>query len=81
MAEKLVDSPMVNGKNYLGWYTTIDVWFLSQGLSEHLTKKVEDIIVIERDEWKRVDYQLVMMFGRKLNIFMPMIYSGCIVCS
>ena len=67
MAEKLVDSPMVNGKNYLDWYIIIDIWFVSQ---EHLTNKVEDIIVIERDEWKWVDYQLVMMFGRKLNILL-----------
>ncbi|KAG5040556.1 hypothetical protein JHK82_012677 [Glycine max] len=52
---------------------------MTRGLYEHHTNKVEDIIVMERDEWKRVDYQLVMMFGRKLNILLDIKCANILV--
>lgn len=39
----------LNGKNYLYWYNVVEVWFLGQGLSEHLTKKTDEIDVAKRD--------------------------------
>lgn len=65
----------LDGKSYLGWYTIIEVWFLNQGVSEHLTKKVEDSNVIER-QWKRVGYQLLSLLyqyidPKLMNTFVP----------
>ena len=61
MIEKL------NRKNYLDWCATIDIWFLGQGLYDHLTKKVEEIDASLRDEWQKADYQLVSLLWQTID--------------
>ncbi|XP_061341879.1 uncharacterized protein LOC133288188 [Gastrolobium bilobum] len=48
----------LNSKNYLAWSSSIELWFLGQGLSDHLEKSISDIPQIERSQWERFDYQL-----------------------
>lgn len=52
----------LNGnKNYLNWYASVQLWFLDQRLSDHLTKKVSKIDASIKDDWESVDYQLVSL--------------------
>ena len=62
-----ITSQKLNGKNYLDWHAAVDVWFLGQGLFDHLTKKAEDIPADERDQWKRADYQLVSLLWQSID--------------
>ena len=54
-------------KKILDWYTAVDIWFLGQRLSEHLTKRAEDINADERDQWKKADYQLVSLLWQSID--------------
>ena len=62
-----ITSEKLNDKNFFDWYAAVDVWFLGQGLSKHLTKRAEDIDVDERDQWKKVDYQLVSLLLQSID--------------
>lgn len=62
-----ITSEKLNGKNYMDWHAAVDIWFLGQGLSDHLTTKSEAINAVERDQWKRADYQLVSLLWQSID--------------
>ena len=62
-----ITSEKLNGKNFLDWHAVVDIWFLSQGLSEHLTKQAKDIPDNEREQWQRVAYQLVSLLWQSID--------------
>lgn len=33
----IITTEKLNGKNYLNWYSAVEIWFLGQRLSNHLT--------------------------------------------
>ena len=56
-----------NGKNYLNWYSLVEIWFLGQRLFDHLTKKLSDIDAKLKDEWEAADYQLVSVLWNSIE--------------
>lgn len=62
-----ITTEKLNGKNYMGGYTVVEVWFLVQGLSNNLTKKAYDIDNKVRDEGQRADYQLVSLLWQSID--------------
>src|SRR5215470_762842 len=60
-------SEKLNGKNFLDWSAAVDIWFLGQGLSDHLTRKAVDIPIEDREEWQRADYQLVSLLWQSID--------------
>ncbi|PNY13664.1 receptor-like protein kinase [Trifolium pratense] len=55
----IITTEKLNGKNYLNWHSSVEIWFLGQRLSDHLTKKASEIDAKSKDDWKAADYQLV----------------------
>nr|KYP76032.1 Retrovirus-related Pol polyprotein from transposon TNT 1-94 [Cajanus cajan] len=43
------------------------MWFLGQGLYDHLTKRASEIDKEVRDEWQRADYQLVSLLWQSIE--------------
>nr|KYP49899.1 hypothetical protein KK1_028398 [Cajanus cajan] len=62
-----ITSEKLNGKNYLDWSTAVEMWFLGQGLYDHLTKRASEIDKEVRDEWQRADYQLVSLLWQSIE--------------
>ena len=62
-----ITSEKMNGKNYVTWRNAVEIWFLGQGLSDHLTKKAVDIAATEREAWQRADYQLVSLLWQSIE--------------
>lgn len=38
-----ITSNKLNGKNYLAWSASVELWFLGQGYHKHLEKSLEKI--------------------------------------
>ena len=38
-----ITSEKLNGKNFLAWSASVELWFLGQGLSDHLTTSTSDV--------------------------------------
>ncbi|KAK2454629.1 VPS35 endosomal protein sorting factor [Trifolium repens] len=55
------------GKNYLNWHSSVEIWFLGQRLSDHLTKKASEIDDKSKDEWEAADYQLVSVLWNSIE--------------
>ncbi|XP_029125187.1 uncharacterized protein LOC109815938 isoform X2 [Cajanus cajan] len=62
-----ITSEKLNGKNYLDWSTAVEMWFLGQGLYDHLTKRASEVDKEVRDEWQRTDYQLVSLLWQSIE--------------
>ena len=45
-----ITSEKLNGKNYMDWQNAVEIWFLGQGLSDHLTQKVADVNAVDQDQ-------------------------------
>lgn len=56
-----------NGKNYLSWEGYVNLWFKSQGLHDHLTMKPNEIPENERNQWMRIDNQLVPLLWQSID--------------
>ncbi|GAU10062.1 hypothetical protein TSUD_423020, partial [Trifolium subterraneum] len=63
----IITTEKLNGKNYLNWHSSVEIWFLGQRLSDHLTKKVSEIDAKSRDDWKAADYQLVSVLWNSIE--------------
>lgn len=64
----VITTTKLNGnKNYLNWYASVELWFLGQHLSDHLTKKVSEINKEINDDWKVTDYQLVSFLWNSIE--------------
>lgn len=63
----VITSEKLNEANYLDWSNAVEIWFLGQGLSEHLTKKCADIDASEKKEWEKADYQLVSLLYQAIE--------------
>lgn len=62
-----ITSKKSNGKNYLDWRNAVEIWFLGQGLSDHLEKKAEDIVASEKEEWMKADYTLLALLLQSIE--------------
>ena len=62
-----ITSEKLNGKNYMDWQNAVEIWFLGQGLDDHLTKKATDINTTDQDQWKKADYQLVSLLWQSID--------------
>lgn len=40
----------------MDWQAAVEVWFLGQGLLDHLNEKAEQINVTEREQRRKTDY-------------------------
>lgn len=65
----VITTSKLNGnKNYLNWYASVELWFLRQRLSDHLTKKVYEIDKEIKDDLEAVDYQLISLFWNSIKL-------------
>src|ERR1044072_6265331 len=62
-----ITSEKLNEKNYTGWRDAIDIWFIGQGLSDHLSTKASAIADPTREEWKKADAQLVSLLWQSIE--------------
>lgn len=62
-----ITSLKLNGKNYMDWSSAVEIWFLGQGLSDHLTSQAEEQDDASKAEWQRVDYQLVSLLWQSID--------------
>ncbi|XP_074590740.1 uncharacterized protein LOC141846603 [Curcuma longa] len=62
-----ITSERLNGKNYMDWSSAVEIWFLGQGLSDHLITQVEERDDASKAEWQRIDYQLVSLLWQSID--------------
>jgi len=62
-----ITSEKLNGKNYLAWSTSIELWFLGQGYHEHLEQSSEKISEDKREQWKKLNYQLYALLWQSVE--------------
>jgi len=62
-----ITSKKLNGKNYLAWSASIELWFLDQGYHEHLEQSSEKISEDKREQWKKFDYQLCALLWQSVE--------------
>lgn len=75
-----ITTDKLNGKNYLNWSAAVNMWFLGQKLSEHLTKKPSDIDKESRDVWEQADYQLVSLLWQSIEPTLLVHYRSYTTC-
>jgi len=49
------------------WQAADEMWFLGQGLSDHLTKKTYNVAAAELERWKKTDAQLVGLLWQSID--------------
>jgi len=62
-----ITSEKLNGKYYLAWSSSVELWFLGKGYEEHLKQSSESISAEKRDEWKKLDYQLCSLLWQSVE--------------
>ena len=62
-----ITSEKLNGKNYLAWSASVELWFLGQGYHEHLEQSSEKISEDKREQWKKLDYQLCALLWQSVE--------------
>jgi len=61
-----ITSEKLNGKNYLSWSASVQLWFLDQGFHDHLEQDGSNVPSNQVEQWKRTDFQL-SYFGNLWN--------------
>ncbi|ESW25808.1 hypothetical protein PHAVU_003G067000 [Phaseolus vulgaris] len=61
-----ITSKKLNGKNYLSWSASVQLWFLDQGFHDHLEQDGSNVPSNQVEQWKRTDFQL-SYFGNLWN--------------
>lgn len=75
-----ITSEKLNGDNYLNWSATVNMWFLGQKLSNHLTKKSSEIEKDLRDEWEQADCPLVSLLWQTIEPSLLVHYRSYTTC-
>jgi len=60
-------SEKLNGKNYLFWFASTEMWFLGQGYHDHLDQDGSDVPYEKAEQFKQVDTSCVPYRGSLLN--------------
>ncbi|KAL2332347.1 hypothetical protein Fmac_019928 [Flemingia macrophylla] len=53
-----ITTEKLDGKNYLSWAASVELWFLGQGYHDHLEQENIEGSIEARDKWKKLDFQL-----------------------
>ena len=62
-----ITSEKLNGKNHLSWSAAIEMWFLGQGLYDHLEQDGSNVPTEKVDKWKQVDFQLCALLWQSVE--------------
>nr|CAN61219.1 hypothetical protein VITISV_021296 [Vitis vinifera] len=54
----ITSEKLVGSENYLSWFASVELWFMSQGYEDHLVTQEADISEIDRVQWRKIDAQL-----------------------
>lgn len=54
-----------------------EMWFLGQGLSDHLTKKTYNVAAAELERWKKADAQLVGLLSQSIDSMLMVNFCPC----
>lgn len=57
----IIITEKLNSKNYMSRLASIRMWFRGHGVSDHLTRKLCDIVKADRTVWDCIDAQLVTL--------------------
>ena len=62
-----ITTEKLNGKNYLSWSASVELWFLGQGYHDHLEKEASAISSEERSKWEKLDFQLCAILWQSVE--------------
>ena len=66
---------------FLAWSASVELWFLGQGLSDHLTTSTSDVPQENRSQWERFDYQLCALLWQSVEPTILVNLSSFKTCS
>ena len=64
----MITTDKLNDKNYLSWAASVELWCKGLSVSEHLTSSIDHIPVASRDQWERVDAQILDLIWQPLTL-------------
>ena len=67
----------------MSWSKAVELWFMSQGLQDHLTTKLDDIMKeekIDKNQWMRADALLLSLLWQSIDPSLHPIYSHYTTC-
>jgi len=57
----------LNGKNYLSWSASVELWFLGQGFHDHLEEDGSSVPQDQIQQWKKTDFQLCALLWQSVE--------------
>ncbi|XP_019149943.1 PREDICTED: uncharacterized protein LOC109146754 isoform X1 [Ipomoea nil] len=62
----ITSEKLCGSQNYHSWSDAVEMWFMGQGVIDHLEQGVEDVPENGKTTWKRVDAQLCSLLWQSL---------------
>ncbi|KAK6117979.1 hypothetical protein DH2020_048279 [Rehmannia glutinosa] len=62
----ITNEKLIGSQNYQDWSSAVELWFMGQGVVDHLTTEAINI-QHEKDVWERVDAQLCSLLWQSLS--------------
>jgi len=77
----ITSEKLCGSQNYHSWSDAVEMWFMGQGVSDHLEKGEEKVPGNEKAIWKRVDAQLCSLLWQSLSpelIQLFRVFKSCV---
>nr|GMD07819.1 Retrovirus-related Pol polyprotein from transposon RE2 [Ipomoea batatas] len=77
----ITSEKLCGSQNYHSWSDVVEMWFMGQGVSDHLEKGEEKVPENEKAIWKRVDAQLCSLLWQSLSpelIQLFRVFKSCV---
>ena len=74
---------LLGNTNYMSWSKAVELWCIGQGLHDHLTTTLDDILKDpkkDKDQWVRVDALLLSLLWQSIDPSLHPIYSHYSTC-
>ena len=62
-----ITTEKLNGKNYLSWSASVELWFLGQGYHDHLEQENPEGSAEIKAQWKKLDFQLCAVLWQSVE--------------
>ncbi|XP_020218734.1 uncharacterized protein LOC109801966 [Cajanus cajan] len=62
-----ITTEKLNGKNYLSWAASVELWFLGQGYHDHLEMENAEGSDERQAKWKKLDFQLCVVLWQSVE--------------
>ena len=71
---------LVGTSNYSSWSRAVEMWFLGQGMNEHLTTAPSDVDAKEKKEWQKKDALLCSLMWQSIDVSLHNIFINFRTC-